>query len=112
MGSSFTTISVSPEVRNKLLILKSKLGIRTWDEFFEVLITEFNRCADLWNRERVRKVMCNEFRESSATLPAWVKLLTKELNDPTALQLAVTYLKPNPQKPDEYVVDTSKCVEG
>ena len=105
-------IPVKVETYEKVLSLKGKYGFRSFDELVNMLLGEFSKCVELQTRDRVRKVMCNKFRESSATLPAWFKLLTKELNDVDSIINAIEYLKPNPQKPDEYVVDTSKCVEG
>lgn len=107
----YTTITVREDTKRKLNSLRSRLGVKNWDEFFDILVGEFSRCVEIQVRERVRKVMCNHFRESSATLSAWLKLLAKELSDVGSIQLAVEFLKPKPDKPDELVVDLSKCVE-
>jgi len=108
----YKTIAVKPETKNVLDRVRDRLGVRTYDELIMVLVSEFNRCMELTYRERVRKVMCNHFRESSATLSAWLKLLAKELNNVESIQLAVEYLKPRSDRPDELIVDVSKCVEG
>lgn len=107
----YTSITIKEDTKKKLNSLRSRLGAKNWDEFFYILVSEFNRCVEIQVRDRVRKVMCNHFRESSATLSAWLKLLTKELSDVDSIQLAVEYLKPKPEKPDELIIDVSKCVE-
>jgi len=107
----YTTIALKPETKRILDKVRDKLGVKSYDELITILVNEFNRCVELRVRDRVRKVMCNHFRESSATLPAWLKLLAKELNDVESIQLAVEFLKPKPDKPEELVVDLSKCVE-
>jgi hypothetical protein len=108
----YTTIALKPETKKVLDRVRDRLGVRSYDELITILVSEFSRCVEIQVRDRVRKVMCNHFRESSATLSAWLKLLTKELSDVGSIQLAVEFLKPKPDKPDELVVDISKCVEG
>ena len=108
----YKTIAVKPETKNVLDRVRDRLGVRTYDELIMVLVSEFNRCVEMQVRDRVRKVMCNHFRESSATLSAWLKLLAKELDNVESIQLAVEYLKPRSDRPDELIVDVSKCVEG
>lgn len=108
----YTTIALKPETKKVLDMVREKMGVKSYDELIAILVSEFNRCVELQVRDRVRKVMCNHFRGSSATLSAWLKLLAKELSDVESIQLAVEYLKPKPDKPDELVVDLSKCAEG
>jgi len=106
-----TTISVDPSVKKKLVKMKDKLGIKTWDEFFELLIVEFDRCLDIQTKVRVRKIICNDMREAKASLKVWMRLLTNKLGNVNAIQLAVEYLKPDPNNPEELIVDINKCLE-
>ena len=104
-------IPVSENTYDVVVKLRSKLGVRTWDEFMTILISEFDRCVELRSELMVRKVVCNDLKEARATLPAWLKLLSSKLGTVDMVVKAVEYLRPDPNNPNDLIVDSSKCTE-
>jgi len=107
----FTSISISQETRRKLERLKRRVDARTWDELLGRLASEYSECVELRTREAVRRVVCNDLRESRGTLAAWLRLLSGKLGDMISISQAVEYLKPDPSDPTNLVVDEEKCTK-
>jgi hypothetical protein len=104
-----TTVSVLVETKRLLDGLKSRLGVRTYDELFRRLaevVAEYDRMKA---RGRVRGVVCTEMREARGSLPAWMRLLSKRLNSAEELAAAMEYIVPDPKEPGIYVVSIERC---
>lgn len=100
-------ISLRPETYRMLKRFKERSGRRTWDEFMEYLV----KLAEETRELKVRVTMCNDLRESRASLPAWYRLLERRLPDGEAVAEALSYLAQDPSEPSNYVVDGRKCGE-
>lgn len=108
----YTTISVSPKVKERLDVLRRELGVRSWDSFLTLLANEFRKQVEEGRRVRVRKEVCNELGEARASLTGWVRKLQSVLGSEKEVVIALEYLKRDPQDPEMLVVDKEKCVKG
>jgi len=102
-----TTISIPPLLRQKLEEVKRELGAGSWSELFEKLISVYSEWRRVKAESEVRDVMCNEFGETQASLPAWGKLLASRLQDPDKIYVAMKYLVQVDR--ETLGVDKSKC---
>ncbi|WP_276813782.1 hypothetical protein [Desulfurococcus amylolyticus] len=105
MGKLYTTITVSKQVYNELSDLKEKLGKKSWDELMQYLLDLNKKFREL----NLVKVMCNDLREATASLPGWWKILRQSLVDEELATEALSYLKQKEGEPDIFVVDREKC---
>jgi hypothetical protein len=81
------------------------LNKRTWDELMLYLL----EVHENFRRLQLVKVVCNDLRESSASLPGWWKLLRQRLVDEDLAAEALSYLKQKEDEPGIFVVDKDKC---
>jgi hypothetical protein len=105
--SRYTTISIPPRVKKELSKLRRELNTSSWGELLEKLVKAYRELQELNAEREVKQLMCNDFRETQASLPAWGKLLASRLRDPDKIYTAMKYLKLN--QSGDYVVDESKC---
>ena len=110
-GKRFTCISVSAEVARALQALKRELGAGTWDQLLETLTKAFEEWREIQARKRVAKILCNDFKESRASLAAWARLLAKKLETKEEVAIALEMLKPSREDPATLEVDTNTCSE-
>ena len=110
MRRGHVLIEVSEKTYKTLVAKKKELNAKTWNEFFTYLLDEYNACVELEREKLVKKVVCNDHRETRAALPAWGKILANKLQDASLLAKALNYLKIDPATGD-YVVDEEKCME-
>jgi len=89
-----TTVAVGAELLRKLHELKRELGARSVEELLRVLVERYEEYEEAKTRRRVREVMCNDFRESKASLAAWGKLLAKKFTTARELATALEFLTP------------------
>jgi hypothetical protein len=104
-----TTVGLAVETKRLLDELKAELRARSYDELFRRLVEVVAEYRRMKARERVRRVVCTEMRESRGSLSAWAKLLARELEDTNAVALALEYLVPDPKEPGIYVVSMERC---
>jgi len=105
----YTTITLPEEVFRRLAEMRRELGVRSWAEFLTILMNTFVRCREEEKRASVRKVMCNDLGEASASLIGWVRKLRTVFNDKDNILLALEYLTHNPQDQDVLIVNKEKC---
>jgi len=108
----YVSIDIPEETYAKLVEAKKRLGARTWADFFDQLLKKYDACVELELEARVRQVVCNDLRQARASLAGWARLFASRLGDLLMMQKAFEYLKPDPAKPDDYVVDLDKCIEA
>jgi len=101
----YNTIPVSADVYRRLLHIKEKRNKKTWNELIEELLSVYEE----FRRVNLIKTLCNDLRESSASLPAWFKLLRSRLGDEELATDALSYLKQKDNEPGIFIVDISKC---
>jgi hypothetical protein len=106
----YTSIGVSREVKERLDELRRRLGAGDWDEFFEKLLEIYREWHGMRVESEVRRVLCNDYSESRASLAGWGKLLASKLRDPDKIAVALKYLKL--AGGGEYVVDKELCEGG
>ena len=105
--SRYTTISIPPRIKKELSKLRRELNTSSWGELLEKLVKAYRELQELSTEREVKQLMCNDFRETLASLPAWGKLLASRLRDPDKIYSAMKYLKPTHS--GDYTVDESKC---
>jgi len=98
-------------VARKLQSLKRELGAGTWDQLLELLTKALEGWREIQTRKRVTKVLCNDFKESRASLAAWAKLLAKKLETKEEIATALEMLKPSIEDPTALEVNTNTCNE-
>ena len=103
----YTSIGLSRHVKKKLEVLRRQLGAEDWDEFFEKIIKMYEEWYKQTVEHEVKQTLCNDFKETQASLSAWGRLLASRLRDPDKIAAALKYLKQDPS--GEYTVDESKC---
>jgi len=104
-------VPVRAETYARLLELRSRLGVRTYDELLSKVVAEYSRCVEQGVRERVRQVLCNDLSEARATMQGWARLLLSRLGDAYALLYAREYLVPDERDPEVLVVDRRRCAQ-
>ncbi|MEM4958834.1 MAG: hypothetical protein QXX12_03050 [Nanopusillaceae archaeon] len=98
------TIIVKKHIKEALEILRRELHARSLNEVISALILAYERMRV----QRIKLIMCNDFRETSASHTAWIRLLrSRGLSDIEILD-AFKYLVGSFE---DMRVDTSKCVE-
>jgi hypothetical protein len=105
-----TTINIPVEVKEKLENIRRELGAEDWAKFFKMMIEIYNEWKSFKLESEVREVLCNDYSEARAALPAWGKLLASKLRDPDKIAVALKYLKL--VEGGEYVVDKEMCKGG
>ncbi len=105
MNLRYKTIPVSRETYARLSQRKERLGKRTWDELIQYLLDAHENLRRL----QLVKVMCNDLREASASLPGWWKILRQRLVDEELATEALSYLKQKEGEPDIFIIDKEKC---
>jgi len=111
-ASRYTTITVPEEVFRRLSEIRREMGVRSWSEFLTILANTFVKCREEEKRASVRKIMCNDLGEASASLAGWVRKLRTVFNDKDNILIALEYLTHDPQDHDVMVVDKEKCMKG
>jgi len=104
---TWTTIGVKEATLERLKKLKSQLGVRNWDDLLNTLLQVYEFYVVKEKYETIRKVLCNDLRESRASLSGWFKLLYSRGFTADMLAEAMNYLRPDGQ---DYIVDNEKCV--
>lgn len=98
------TIIVEKKVKEALEILRKEFGAKSINEVISALILEFERAR----ARKIKTIMCVDFRETSASYPAWLKLLRmKGLADSEIID-ALKFLIGSYE---DMKVDVSKCTE-
>jgi hypothetical protein len=105
--SRYTSIGIPHELKNKLDELRRQLGAEDWAEFFEKIIKIYEEWYKQTVEREVKQVLCNDFKETLASLPAWGRLLASKLGDPDKIATALKYLKLDAS--GEYIVDRELC---
>jgi predicted CopG family antitoxin len=105
MSLRYKTIPVLRDTFSKLEELKERLGMRTWDQLIQHLLETREKFRDLI----LVKVLCNDLRDASASLPGWWNLLRQRLGDEDLAVRALGYLREKKDEAGIFVVDTSKC---
>ena len=112
----FTCISVERSVRDRLLRLKEEVGARTWDELLEELLRAYREYRNFRVKQKILKLLCNHYKESSASVIGWVRIVYKHFSSSeefdTALQILPTLLKKSSSEQEAYVVNREKCREA
>jgi N-glycosylase/DNA lyase len=103
----YTSIGIPHELKNKLDELRRQLGAEDWAEFFEKIIKIYEEWYKQTVEREVKQALCNDFKETLASLPAWGRLLASKLRDPDKIAAALKYLKLDAS--GEYVVDKEQC---
>jgi hypothetical protein len=109
MSKQITTISVSTGVKSELDTLRKELGSRSYDELIRALLVSYRKCMGMLLKEKVLKVLCSEFSETSAALAAWARLLAKKLESKEEISMALELLTPKPGEPGVYIVSKDMC---
>jgi hypothetical protein len=104
-------VPVRAETYGRLLELRSRVGVRTFDELLSKVVAEYSRCVEQGVRERVRQALCNDLSEARATMQGWARLLLSRLGDAYALLYVREYLVPDERDPEVYVVDRRRCAQ-
>ena len=104
-----TTVGLAVETKRLLDELKAELRARTYDELVRKVLDIVAEYRRMKARERARQVVCVEMRESRGSLPAWARLLARNLGNTDAVALAMEYLVPDPREPGIYVVSIERC---
>jgi hypothetical protein len=102
-----TTINIPLDVKTELEKIRRELGAEDWAKFFKRIIEIYSEWRRVKAESEVRDVMCNEFGETQASLPAWGKLLASRLQDPDKIYVAMKYLVQVDM--ETLGVDKSKC---
>jgi len=108
-SNKYTTIALKSSTLARLMELKRRFNAPTYDSIINWLIDRYNMCVEREMRERVRKTMCGEFRESKASLAGWIRLLLGRLSSIEEAEEAVRYLR-RVEGEEEYIVDVNRCV--
>jgi len=91
---------------------KNFLGIKSWDNFMQLVLYMLARYeSELY--EVGREVVCFEYYDLSATIEEWRDRLRKLLGDLALAEMAMYYfLTPSREDPKLYVVSRERCVEA
>ena len=108
-SNKYTTIALKSSTLARLMELKRRFNAPTYDSIINWLIDRYNVCVEREMRERVRKTMCGELRDSRASLAGWMKLVLKMFTSPEEVEEAIKYLA-RVEGEEEYIVDVNKCV--
>jgi len=108
----YAHVPVRRETYVSLMRLKSELGLKSLDEVVQLLLKVYGEYRYLRAMERVRKVVCGDMFETSASLQVWGKLLAKKLGNVDDVTIALAYLVPDPKEPGIYVVSKEKCLSA
>jgi len=104
-------IPVKPRTYRELQELKKKLGASTWEELVRRLLEAYREYRNFRIRQRIAKALCNDYKDSRASLIAWVRLLAQRLSTGEELEQALEYLKKDEKDPELYTVDKERCRE-
>jgi len=109
-------IPVKPRTYRELLELKKKLGAPTWEELVKHLLEAYREYRNFRVKKKILEVLCNHYKESSASPLAWPLIIKKHFTDieeySAALAMLQKMLSRNPGNPDEYIVSKEKCREA
>ena len=109
-SETYVNIPVKKQLSEKLLVVRRELNARSWSELFEKLLDIYGKYVEMKDREAVRRVMCNDMSESSASIVGWSKILMNKL-EPRLIPVAFEYLTQSREDPLIFIVDKKKCVE-
>ena len=108
-------IPVKPRTYRELQELKKKLGASTWEELVRSLLEFYKQSQNFRAKQKLLKLLCNHYKESSASTIGWVRIVYKHFTNSeefdTALQILPTLLKKSSSEQEAYVVNREKCRE-
>ncbi|MEM4619454.1 MAG: hypothetical protein QW607_04500 [Desulfurococcaceae archaeon] len=103
-GKEWVNVILRRKVRDKLLELRSEFNTNSISDTVKKLIEFYEKTS----RERVKLVMCNDFKNAVASVSAWAKLLMRTGLSKSEISKALGYLTGTA---DELRVDKNKCME-
>jgi len=114
-SKNLTTLAIDKSLRDELTKLRYELRSKNTTELIMKLINIYREYKKLKTEFVIKDIICNKYRESKASLVAWMKLLTKEfssleVNGKDVMSIALEYLRQDGN--GEYVVNIEKCVNS
>jgi len=113
-SKNLTTLTIDKSLRDELTKLRYELRSKNTTELIKRLIEIYREYKKLKTEFVIKDTLCNKYRESRASLIAWIKLVSKEtvsseLDGKDITTMMLEYLR---QDGSEYVVNIEKCVSN
>ncbi len=109
MPSEYECLHVPRELYERLSRARRELRVRSWAEFFELVLKLVEKKKASEEDDAVWRLMCFELRALELPLEDWVEILLKRLGDPKRAAKAFAYLVDAPGR-GKYIVNLDKCI--